>query len=197
MKTPFLVLMLLSAAVARAEIPATESAPENTSVLTPLNVRDPSALVMRPFNAPAVTIFPPPARSTDMGGASVKVARRTARKEPLRKGKRAVSLSMDEHQLLGVEPGDRVDVVAVFDAAPSSGTREAFAAMILQNAGVLGVAFTGDLRAKGVLMLELNPIEAQYALLAARRAELGIAVRAPGNAEAHPIETATFGKLFR
>lgn len=197
MRTPLLVCILLSAAAARAEMEPTTSEPENMAVLTPLGVRDPSALVMRPFNAPAVTIFPATTRSDHKDGSKVEVKRKATDKEPLRPGKRAVSLSVEEYQLLDIRPGDRVDVVAVFDAAVSSGTREAFAAMMLQNARVLSVATTGDLSAKGVLTLELNPIEAQYALLAGRRAELGIAVRAPGNAESHPIETATFGKLFR
>jgi len=90
-----------------------------------------------------------------------------------------------------------VDVLGVFDTVSASGAKEMFAATVLQNIRVLGVTTTKNLRGKGVLTLELNPMEAEYAFLALRQADLGVAVRAPDDVESHPMEMAAFRRLFR
>lgn len=197
------LLLFPAASLAQAaspEVPApTKAEPENTEIVTPLNVRDPSALVMGPAGRDkdfGVAVQPAP-RAPERGAKEARAVKTASDKTPLQLGKLAVALPIDEDQLLGVKPGDRVDVISVFDAVLNSGPAQPFSATVLQNARVLSVAATDDLRAQGVLTLELNPLEAQYAFLTARRTQLGLAVRAPGNAETHPMEMATFGKLFR
>lgn len=196
---PLAALVLLASLRAQASEPPASAKPADPTqdVITPLDVRDPSALIMGPGGQPiSVTIQPPgPARPAVPG--PVEAAKSAVDKSGPRLGERAVALPMDEDQLLGVKPGDRVDVIAVFDAVSSSGARERFSVAMLQNERVLGVVTTRDLRAKGVLTLEVNPIEAQYALLGARQAELGLAVRAPGDVEIHPAEMSGFRRFFR
>ncbi len=123
-------------------------------------------------------------------------ARRLIDRELMVDGYRAVPVVARGYELLPLRPGDRVDVLVVFDAAVRSGTRK-FSATILQNAEVLGTARSGALEGKGVAYLLLNPIEAQYAALSARQGDLSIVLRKPGDLEIHPVEMADFTRLFR
>jgi Flp pilus assembly protein CpaB len=111
-------------------------------------------------------------------------------------GYRSVAVLTHDYDLLDVRPGDRVDVLVVFDAAVSGAPRK-FAATILQNAMVLGTTRSGKLDGKGVAYLMLNPFEAQYAALSAHQGELSVIVRKPGDKEIHPVEMADFRSLFR
>lgn len=197
-------LTLLSVCPAAAQAPASEPAPAAPAdVITPLNVRDPSALVMGPgamgpgSQAKLPMVPPGQPAAPEAGSKEAKPDKTAVDKTGARPGERAVAVSMDDDQLLGVKPGDRVDLISVFDMINAQGAREKTAATILQNVRVLGVVTTKDLHAKGVLTLELNPVEAQYALLGQRQAELGLAVRAPGDVELHPMEMTSFRSLFR
>lgn len=109
---------------------------------------------------------------------------------------RAVPLPIDSYQLANVRTADRVDVLCVFEAINAGGAQEKVSATVLQNVEVLGVrgAKQGE---KGTLTLRLNPIEAQYAVLALKQSDLFIAVRHEGDIETHPLEMATFRRLFR
>lgn len=109
---------------------------------------------------------------------------------------RAATIPMNEDQLLPLRTGDRVDVLAVFDARTTRGT-EKFCATILQNIMVLGVELSGNAKEKGTIRLRVNPYEAQYAILAAHQAELSVILRKDGDTEIYPMEMATFVKLFR
>ena len=114
----------------------------------------------------------------------------------LQTGYRSVAVLARDYELSGIRPGDRVDVLVVFDAT----TRERpvkYAATILQNAMVLGTTRTGKLDDKGVAYLMLNPIEAQFAALAPRQGELSLILRKPGDREIHPLELSDFRSLFR
>lgn len=170
---------------------------EETDVIVPLDVRDPSALVMAPgpSGMPENFAIEAPARAPAAGGA--RAAKSSLAKSGPAKGRRSVGVPVPEDQLLGVKPDDRVDVIAVFDRISGKGARHKTAATLLQNVRVLGVTTTGDLSGTGVLTLELNPLEVQYALLGVRQADLGVAVRAPGDAEKYPMEMATFSRLYR
>ncbi|HXT01286.1 MAG TPA: RcpC/CpaB family pilus assembly protein [Elusimicrobiota bacterium] len=191
-----LAVLLLSAVSVRAsDKPAAAPAAD---VIVPLNVRDPSALVMGPgSSAEAKETIDAPAHAAPAGAESARVAKSSSDKAGPAAGKRAVSIPIDEDQLLIVKPGDRVDVLAVFDAALASGAKEKVSATFLQNVRVLGVATTGAIHGKGVLTLELNPIEAQYALLGVRQADLGVALRTPGDVEIYPMEMSAFYRFFR
>lgn len=122
-----------------------------------------------------------------------------------------------ESQLLGlIKPGDRVDVLVTFDAQFRD-RKEKVTATILQNVLVLGVGSdlgqgmsARDAVAKdkaeemaeafserGVLSLALNPREAQYLALSTRLGETTVVVRGLGDLEMHPMEMASFRKLFR
>jgi len=72
-----LACLLLSAPRARAAAPpaAKESAPEAVDVITPLNVRDPSALVMRPGGQPVNLSVMAPSRAPETGALEAKAAK--------------------------------------------------------------------------------------------------------------------------
>ncbi len=189
-----LLLGMPRAFAARA---ATASVPEAADVVTPLNVRDPSALVMSVagMTVGGMCISAPSNLAPTAGPA--RAVKSVFDKTGPRPGWRSVGITVGEDQLLSVKPGDRVDLLVVFDVSGPSGAKEELAATILQNVRVLGVATSGDLHGKGVLTLELNALEAQYAVLGARQADMSVAVRAPEDVEIHPIEMAAFRNLFR
>lgn len=194
-----LALLLLAVPCLRAAAQPADAAPATgpVDIIVPLNVRDPSALVMGlgGGGAPNTLSIEAPARAPAAG--SVKAAKSSFDKAGPARGRRSVGVPVPEDQLLTVKTGDRVDLLAVFDRVNGAGAKEKTAATILQNVKVLGVTRTDDLRAMGVLTLELNPIEAQYALLGVRQADLGVAVRSPGDDEKYPMEMSAFFKLFR
>jgi len=111
-------------------------------------------------------------------------------------GYRAMALPFPAHQLLFIEPGDRVDIMVTFSAemGDKDKTRmEEVTATIMQNVVVLGVN-----RPNGVVQVIFNPNEAQYAaLFASKDKTLWLSRRAPGDTEMHPMEMASARKLFR
>lgn len=131
-------------------------------------------------------------------------------------GYRGAILGVSNELLRLLKPGDRVDVLVTFDAQFQD-RKEKVTATILQNVLVLGVG--GDLgqgmtakdavnqekqeesaagfSEKGVLSLALNPREAQYLALSHRLGETTVVVRGLGDLEMHPMEMASFRKLFR
>jgi Flp pilus assembly protein CpaB len=111
-------------------------------------------------------------------------------------GYRSVAVPAHDYELLPLRPGDRVDVLVVFDAVANN-VRKKYAATLLQNVKVLGTRRSGKLDEKGVAYLMLNPIEAQYAALGPSQGETSVILRKTGDAELHPFEVADFSKLFR
>ncbi|MBI4051229.1 MAG: Flp pilus assembly protein CpaB, partial [Elusimicrobia bacterium] len=132
-------------------------------------------------------------------------------------GYRGAVLSVDNEFLHLVKPGDRVDILVTFDALMADNRKEKVTATILQNVLVLGVGtnlgqgMTSEqakakkgteqsleaFSEKGVLSLALNPNEAQYLALATKQGEPTVVVRGLGDVEMHPMEMASFRKLFR
>lgn len=112
-------------------------------------------------------------------------------------GYRAVTVPVQGLELAGLRAGDRVDVLAVFDARMADDRKEKLSATILQNARVLAVAQPADAGGKGGATLMLNPLEAQYAALAFRQADLSLILRPEGDEELHPMEMTSFRKFFR
>ncbi|OGS04524.1 MAG: Flp pilus assembly protein CpaB [Elusimicrobia bacterium RIFCSPLOWO2_12_FULL_59_9] len=131
-------------------------------------------------------------------------------------GYRGAALEVDTNLLQLIKPGDRVDVLVTFDAVMSDRHKEKVTATILQNILVLGVGrnlgqgLTAqqdaalkkqsekemDFEAKGALTVALNPNEAQYLSLALKQGDVFVVVRWIGDLEMHPIEMASFRKLF-
>lgn len=113
-------------------------------------------------------------------------------------GYRAMSLPFPSHQLHYLGTGDRIDVMATFEASfedkkQKATVKEPVTATILQNVRVLGVD-----RKEGLALVELNPNEAQYlALFAAKDKTLWLSRRGAGDKEMHPMEMASARKLFR
>ena len=111
-------------------------------------------------------------------------------------GSRSVALQTQDYELLDVHPGDRVDVIVIFDATTRAAVVK-HAVTFLQNEMVLGTSRFGKPDGKGVVYLMLNPIEAQYAALAPRQGEISIVLRKPGDKEIHPVEMSDFRSFFR
>lgn len=122
---------------------------------------------------------------------------KTAARDGLTAGYRAFSLTLPGSHLVFVNKGDRVDVLVTFDAKVKDVEREKVTATILQNVVVLGVRAPAKLDENGVVNLELNPNEAQYAALAVQEGAVQLLVRAEGDKEMKPMEMASFRKLFR
>ncbi|MDE2313750.1 MAG: hypothetical protein KGL04_06220 [Elusimicrobia bacterium] len=187
-KISLLAVLLLSAPCARA-----------ADDIVPMLARDPSALVLAPSDLGSGALkvsAPPPAESACAPAADAKVKVQAADSAALHAQYRAVSLPINQDQLIGIKPGDHVDVLAVFDAA-AKGPKKMLAATVLQNVAVLGIATDGGLFGKGVVTLELNPVEAQYAVLVERQADLYLAKRAPGDTALHPMQMSDFEGFFR
>jgi tetratricopeptide (TPR) repeat protein len=111
-------------------------------------------------------------------------------------GYRGVSLSLPGHQVAFLKKGDYVDVMVTFDAKMAD-RKEKVTATILQNVRVVEVLKPAKTEERGTVQILLNPNEAQYAALSDAQGDLHIALRAPGDTEMHPMEMASFRKLFR
>ncbi len=116
-----------------------------------------------------------------------------------------------------IKPGDRVDVLVTFDALMADNRKEKVTATILQNVLVLGIGSNlgqgmtamqfGETNKKdkqasafaeaGIMSVALNPNEAQYLALAMKQGEITTILRGLGDIEMHPMEMASFRKLFR
>lgn len=132
-------------------------------------------------------------------------------------GYRGMALGVESDMLRLTKPSDRVDILVTFEAVMADGHKERVTATILQNILVLGVgtdlgqgrtgeeekaraaaeAATAQFSDKGALSLALNPAEAQYLALSMKQGEVTVVLRGLGDVEMHPIEMASFQKLFR
>ena len=113
-------------------------------------------------------------------------------------GYRALAVPVEGAQTLFLSAGDRVDLLITFEAVMKGDRKEMVTATILQNIVVLEVARADAPEGLGVVRLLLNPNEAQYASLSLAQAKkLNIVRRAPGDRDLHPMEIATFKRLFR
>ena len=112
-------------------------------------------------------------------------------------GYRGMAVPLAGTQAAFVKKGDRVDVMVTFDAQMKDNLKEKVTATILQDVLVLDVIRPGKLEDRGVIDLVLNPNEAQYLALGLMQGDMQISVRAPGDKEMHPMEMASFRKLFK
>ncbi len=105
-------------------------------------------------------------------------------------GYRATSMPASPIEVSQIKAGDRVDMIVTM-SVQSAGM---VSATILQNALVLSTVKKGKVEA---VVLALNPIEAQYALLSASEEyRVNFVIRGKNDIEMHPLEMATFRKLF-
>jgi len=113
-------------------------------------------------------------------------------------GYRGLTMPLPGYQLSGIKPGSFVDVMVTFEAVMKDDRKEMITATILQNVLVVKVDRPEKMTEDGAVQLLLNPNEAQYAALSRTQAKaINIAVRAPGDKEMHPMEMASFRKLFK
>lgn len=116
-----------------------------------------------------------------------------------------------------IKPGDRVDILVTFDALMADNRKEKVTATILQNVLVIAVGTnmgqgldarqakalgkqeekTAAFSEKAVISVALNPNEAQYLALAMKQGETTVVMRGLGDVEMHPMEMASFRKLFK
>jgi pilus assembly protein CpaB len=119
-----------------------------------------------------------------------------------------------------IKPGDRVDVLVTFEAVmKDSGQKEKVTATILQNVLVIAVGTnlgqgmnaaqfktataaedkTASFAERASISLALNPTEAQYLALAIKQSggDVTVVLRGLGDVEMHPMEMASFRKLFK
>jgi hypothetical protein len=204
----FLVVVLQSVALssrAAPPKPAPEPDIEKPDIIVPLNVRDPSALVMGPG-----ATYPGPTAVSEAdvpSGARVpqalapglwaRLPEKAGERMPMPKGYRSVSLPVSGDELLDLRSGDRVDIISVFDAVGTTKVKEKMAATILQNVKVLGTGVPKGGEGQGTVLLMLNPVEAQFAILAIQQGSIAISRRDPGDVEIYPMEISTYRKLFR
>ena len=126
-------------------------------------------------------------------GGAARCRRERFARELMEPGYRAVAVPFPGWQIRHIHAGDRIDVLATFQSRIGGSDRMA-TATTLQNVKVLAVRREWK---KGVLVLKLNPNEAQYAALAPNQSELAVSLRAAGDYDVYPMEIATFLKFFR
>ncbi len=130
--------------------------------------------------------------------AKVKTAARYEAETRLLPGYRGVSLPLSGSQVMFLSPGDRVDMLVTFDALMADDRKEKVTATILQNVSVLKVDKPETPDGVGLAQLLVNPNEAQYAALSlVQGGSLALVRRAKGDVELHPMEIASFKKLFK
>ena len=132
-------------------------------------------------------------------------------------GYRGALLPIEPEMKILVKPGDRVDVLVTFEAMMNDGRKEKVTATILQNVLVIAVGTnlgqgmnakqfknaqateekTAAFAEKATVSLALNPTEAQYLALALKQGDPTVIMRGLGDIEMHPLEMASFRKLFR
>ena len=132
-------------------------------------------------------------------------------------GYRGALLPIEPEMKALIKPGDRVDVLTTFDATMNDGRKEKVTATILQNVLVIAVGTnlgqgmgakdfknqtaqdekTAAFSEKAMVSLALNPNEAQYLALSLEQGRPTVVMRGLGDIEMHPMEMASFRKLFR
>lgn len=136
----------------------------------------------------ASALFWYPASLSHAGGAPLAVP----------PGYRGVALPVQAYQLQFLEAGARIDVLTTFEAMLTDKRKEWVTATLLQNVLVLDVKAPACGTQDGAIQLALNPNEANYVSLAIQSKKIvSIALRGKGDLEMHPMEMASFRKLFR
>jgi len=112
-------------------------------------------------------------------------------------GYRRMGIPVPGSQVAFMNPGDRVDVLVTFEATMQGTKKEKITATVLQNVIVADVKKSEKIEEAGAAELIVNPNEAQYLALSMMQGTIYVLVRAKGDTEMHPLEMASFRKLFR
>lgn len=132
-------------------------------------------------------------------------------------GYRGAIVPVDPELKQLVKPGDRVDILVTFDALMADNRKEKVTATILQNVLVIAVGSNlgqglnakqaanmqqkeeknSAFAEKSMIGVALNPNEAQYLALAMKQGDTTVIMRGLGDVEMHPMEMASFRKLFK
>lgn len=132
-------------------------------------------------------------------------------------GYRGAVMPIDSEMKALIKPGDRVDVLVTFEAMMADNRKEKVTATILQNVLVIAVGNnlgqgmsakqfkaagekeekSAAFSEKAMISLALNPNEAQYLSLAMKQGDPTVVLRGLGDVEMHPMEMASFRKLFK
>jgi pilus assembly protein CpaB len=132
-------------------------------------------------------------------------------------GYRGAIVPIDPEMKPLIKPGDRVDILVTFDAVMADNRKEKVTATILQNVLVIAVGTnmgqgmnakqakaagaaedkTAAFSEKSMVSVALNPNEAQYLALAMKQGDLTVVMRGLGDTDMHPMEMASFRKLFK
>ncbi|MDE2490094.1 MAG: hypothetical protein KGM24_04555 [Elusimicrobia bacterium] len=112
-------------------------------------------------------------------------------------GYRKMALPLPGTQTVFLHKGDRVDVIVTFEAVLKDDTKQKVAATILQNVLLSDVVRPKDISGTGVIEMLVNPNEAQYAALSLAQGTVHVTRRSPKDVEMHPMEIASFRKLFQ
>ncbi len=112
-------------------------------------------------------------------------------------GYRGASIDISTSKMGSIRPGDRIDVLVTFDAIMANNSKEKVTATILQNVLVLDVLRGANSEDTGAIKMALNPVEAQYNALSLYQGNVDVVRRDPGDTEMHPMEIASFKKLFK
>lgn len=132
-------------------------------------------------------------------------------------GYRGAIVPIDPEMKELIKPGDRVDILVTFDALMADNRKEKVTATILQNVLVIAVGTNmgqgldakqakdagakedkaAAFSEKAMISVALNPNEAQYLALAMKQGETTVIIRGLGDVEMHPMEMASFRKLFK
>lgn len=116
----------------------------------------------------------------------------------LEPGYRGFTIAVPLHQMLYVKAGDRLDVLVSFEALMKGGNKETVTATFLQNVVVISTYDPKDGGKTGAVELMLNPNEAQYMALSQMVGkDIYLSLRAAGDVQMHPMEMASFRKLFK
>jgi type II secretory pathway component GspD/PulD (secretin) len=119
-----------------------------------------------------------------------------ASRSPVAAGYRSVILSLPAKRLMFVKTGDRADILSTYESNSRKTGMQKVTVTLLENVIVLGVNRGDAPDSKGTLEIEVNPNEAQYAVLAEHQGELDVITRAPGDTEMHKTVQAAFRKLI-
>jgi Flp pilus assembly protein CpaB len=129
---------------------------------------------------------------------SVGAADKAAKKAELTAGYRSMAVTLDSDQVAFTKSGDRVDVMVTFETLIKEEKKELVTATILQNVLVLSVRESLSQKGKSILLVTVNPNEAQYlALSIDGEHPLRVINRKSDDVKMHPMEMASFQKLFR
>ena len=127
-------------------------------------------------------------------------------------GYRADTLDINAELEPLIKPGDHVDALVTFKAKVAGGGSEEVTATILQNIMVLAVGenlggaspkkkkaggLGGGVSQQARIAVAVNPMEAQYLELSKQTGTVSIILRGLGDMEMHPMEMASFSKLFK